>query len=48
MVLAPFLAFAVTSAVIVMFSADLRKREAVAAPEPVADHGHGGGHGGHH
>ena len=49
-VLLPFLAFAAVSALVTMTTADLRKREVVAAPEPLSDggHGHGGGHGGHH
>jgi hypothetical protein len=47
-VLLPFLAFAFVSAVITMTTADLRKRAVVAAPEPVADQGHGGNHGAHH
>jgi len=47
-VLLPFLAFAAVSALITMSTADLRKRDGVATAEPAADHGHGGGHGGHH
>jgi len=41
-VLLPFLAFAAVSALLTMFTADLRKREVVAQAEPAAD-----GHGGH-
>lgn len=47
-VLLPFLAFAFVAALVTMTTADLRKREVVAAPEPVADQGPGDGHGAHH
>lgn len=48
-VLLPFLAFAAVSALITMATADLRKREVVATPEPLAGpsaggHGHDSGH----
>jgi len=46
-VLFPFLAFAAVSALITMSTADLRKREVAALPEPAAE-AHGNGHGGHH
>lgn len=47
-VLLPFLAFAAVSAVITMGTADLRKREVTATPEPVTDSGGHGAPGGHH
>lgn len=46
-VLLPFLMFSVISAFVTMMTADLRKREVRTMPEPVADPGHGSGHGHH-
>ena len=46
-VLLPFLAFAAASAFITMMTADLRKREVIATPEPASDSQGHGGHGDH-